>query len=167
MSETVQSPTAPVFKREKITTSNGSSIQLYGGSVPFSWTLEVYLEEEVLGPDTHWFITLHINSQGTHQQVFRSATVELLPDQITQVPFPRPGDAPPVVPPGEYGIKACTAQLQVEQTIAPATIGVQLVAQPNVLPFVKIVDTEVTPVWLIGARHIFLTDPPLRSTPPN
>jgi len=165
MSETVQSPTALIMQPDNIITSNGSTLQLYGGSVPFSWALEVYLEKETLGSDIHWFVTLHITSQGTHQQVFRSSTVELAPNQVKQVPFPRPGDPAPNIPPGEYGINTCTAQSQDEQTIVPNCIGVKLTAQPNTLPFVTIVDTGVAPAWLIGARHIFLTDPPLQSRP--
>lgn len=163
MSDTAQTPVVQFQYRDRLKTADGSSLELYGGSAPFIWTLEVYLEKEIGESAIYWFITLHIVAQGISQQVFRSATVEIVPEQVSYIPFARPGDINPVIQSSDFGVQVCTSHSWDEQTIVPKAIGVQLFTPHDASPYVNIVHTEVDTYWLIGARHIVLTDPPLRT----
>lgn len=145
--------------------SPGTELYLYGGAVPFGWSLEVYLQKEVHSEVSTWNISLHIIAQGAEQQVFRSEPTQIIPGQAKTVVFPQL--APVVGTVGSYGVSTCEVKSHNQGTHTPKSVSVVLHTPNGGLPHIEIVDTEIITTWLIGIRHIVLTDPPLLSNKPR
>ncbi len=140
--------------------------RLFTGTVPFIWSIEGYLQE-ILDSEPKWFITLHITAQGAVTRVFKSETVEIALDQLCAVPFQlnkisESGGDP--IPTSGYVLD----EFQVtgtESSEQSNCIYVRItMPRAGVVPNLEIVDTKIQADWIIGAREIVLTDPPLMAS---
>lgn len=161
-----QQPTKAIGTREGSDTVFVSvSSHLFTGTAPFCWSADAYVQQiDKLAPQ--WFVTLHITAQGGNEQrVFQSETVSVVPSKIVGIPCPMNTVEP--IPRNSYGMCAITAQFNDGAVIQPNTIGIRLIVVNGKTPVVEIVNTEIMPTWIIGAREIVLTDPPLMEVTPS
>jgi hypothetical protein len=163
------------------------SITVYTGVVPLTFTIEVFLEQLIAQGVPTWYITLHLTGFGTDQVVFVSDTVQLTPNTIVSVPFPSTVQAS--VPSNKYNLtKFANAVVSKRSTESesdtdeasndpdtstngasrsgytpPFTVNVQV--KPPIttggIPEVTVLNTSLAAYWVIGARDIVITDPPI------
>lgn len=154
-----------------------SPMSLYAGTGPFCWSIDAYVEkrveplleqlvEQLLGqpePAEKWFITLHVTAQGgDNQRIFKSDTVQVVPNTSTSTRISFPTNTVSPIATSSYGMPTIGARLRDGENFVLDTIGVMFTLDSTGHPVVTIVDTEITSMWMIGAREIVLTDPPLR-----
>lgn len=138
-----------------------ANISLYAGTGVFYWSIDAYVERRVELSITDWYITLHVTAHGGGKpMVFRSENKKIEPGSIAFIPFliTTVGS----IQESSYGMPTIRTQFNDGATIVSDTIGVMFTVDGG-HPVIKIVDTEITSTWLIGAREIVLTDPPIES----
>lgn len=131
---------------------------LYTGTIPFIWSFDIYLQQ--LGEsEKRWFATAHLTAQGATTVIFRSETVEVFPNTVTAIPFPGSQNRPTLA--STYYMQSC--EMSGGGDPNANCIYVQLIPAQIVgfAPTIVIVDTKIQPNWIIGAREIILTDPPI------
>ena len=139
--------------------AKGADTILFAGTTPFLWSFNTYLQQLGEGNNTQWFVTVHLVAQGDRTVIFRSETVEVLPNVITTVPFPGAENSHPLQ--SNYYMESCA----MFGSGIPTTNCVYLQMIPSQIagyaPSLVIVGTQIQPTWIIGAREIILTDPPV------
>lgn len=141
-----------------------SDMLFFAGTVPFVWSLEVYLQE-ILQPVPQWFVSVHLTAEGAVTRVLKSDTVAIQPDQVCAVPFTmhplssRSGDPQPS---SGYFLESYAAGNSESGTIEePSYVFLKMTLMEDLYPRIEVVDTRVRAEWIIGARDIVLTDPPV------
>lgn len=148
----------PTTSMMNILNADGADTILYAGTVPFVWSFDCYLQQLKTDTKSRWFVTLHLTAQGSQTVIFKSKTVEVYANELVPVPFPDSQDE--LFFNSDYYMESCSMSDIEDSGIN--CIYVQLI--PPVTghaPSIVIVDTKVQPSWIIGAREIVLTDPPL------
>lgn len=143
------------------------AITVYTGVVPFTFTLQIFLEEVKVQGVATWYITVHLTGFGTRQIIFVSDTVPVTLNTLTTVPFP--AMAPPAVGSHQYDMTSVAnsgytnSQADAAPTHAFAIkVRVNSPAGSGVVPTVQVDDTSLNASWFIGARDIVITDPPIK-----
>ena len=145
-----------VERAHHIPARRSADMTMYAGTVPFLWSMDIFLQEMLL-PEMRRYITIHITAQGATTQVFKSETVEIVPDQVCSVYF-LPHETDGVA--DSYMMTGCSIlggaadlnAVHVRMTLSNVVGGA---------PTIEVVDSTIRPTWLIGAREIILTDPPI------
>lgn len=150
---TKQQPTPIVLNNQE----SESAIETASfGSGVFTWTIKAIVRQDEATPG-QWSVTLQVIAQGgdNTRQIFLSGIGYTKLGSTAQVPFPISYNDP--IFKDSYGMAFMSAQYRDGEAIISQTIGVYLRETPAGIA-VSIVNTEITPIWIIGARDISLID---------
>lgn len=139
--------------------ANKSDVLLFRSTLSgfgvFEWTMEVEAWQEKQGAE-QWLVTVRIMArEGSTAQVFLSGIGRTVLGGTAAVPFPTVFDKS--IASDSYGLGAISAQYKDGESLIPQTIGIYL-KDTSIGISISIVNTEITPTWIIGARDISLID---------
>lgn len=125
---------------------------------PFIWTINVSVQQENPTTGQYSLQVFIVVYEANNSYTYQSEMVSVQLGSTTPVPFPVSGARH--ISRDSYGVSSIKIQCQIGETIHPHCVGV-FIGEGQGGAVANLVETEVTPVWIIGARDIAIIDDPL------